>query len=175
VQILIGVLDAFGLTAPVSVMARCGGAATTMRCVCRYPRRFAGMPLVFHNSVTSEWLPAFDQVGLRAVCARAPDRRLTATAQALQEHGCRLLVTWRPDPDHAVWCVSYKHLDALRRSRFAPVRLVDLDAGELSMPSVHVPCRTVPGMTRCRADVTVYTPSPAYVDMLVQHLTSRRR
>ncbi|CAF4279155.1 unnamed protein product, partial [Rotaria magnacalcarata] len=48
-EILIAVLSSFHLRHSVSVVAQCGGAATTVRTINRYPLWFRGRGLIFSN------------------------------------------------------------------------------------------------------------------------------
>jgi hypothetical protein len=117
-------------SATVSVLAQCGGGATFMRTVVKYPQRFARAHHWLNNCVTGEW----EQVGpfARAVgplrvlfradiaaraasfaCLRASHAAcfvvLRQTLEAtLKQHDCRLCVTWCEDKDHTKRCVSYK-------------------------------------------------------------------
>lgn len=71
----------------VFVIARCGGAALTIRTICKYPELFENSH-IFHNNMISG----------------VPDAFVTN----FNKYGMKLFSTWKEDPDHQKFSVGYK-------------------------------------------------------------------
>jgi hypothetical protein len=152
-EILLGILDALALCGTVSLHAVCGGAATFMRTLVKYPARFRHGRHVLHNCITSVWEPRLDAM--------------------LRKHTILLLITWIEDCDHSRHSVSYKTLSRIsnenktkKNKKNSGIRFVELDAdlGALQLHAIDAP-----GMGRCGCNKTLlYEPAASYVAQMVK-------
>jgi hypothetical protein len=146
-EILTGVLRAFNVTRPVSLIGHCGGSASFMRAFVKFPQPFQRCNHVFHNCVTAQWPPKLDAM--------------------LQQHKCRLLVTWIEDSDHMRWCVAHKHLTKLAKRKAPFLDFYNVASDVLA----YIGC-TVPGMGRQYVNSgQCFRPSTYYMEQILTHVT----
>ncbi|CAF0754404.1 unnamed protein product [Didymodactylos carnosus] len=109
-EIYVAILSSFNISKPISVLAQCGGAATSIRTINRYPSWFQDRHHLINNSVTGDF----------------GDTYPGEFEQKLLKYNIHLLVTWKADIDHPTFCIAYKRWDRNRRSGFKNLQLVDL-------------------------------------------------
>lgn len=130
-----------------------------MRTLVKYPERFKGKKLVFHNSVTSEIPLGF--------------------GTSLIENDTHVLVTWREDPDHLRCSVGYKGFDKMRKSNFPNLTLVDIGKGVLPLFSLeglkYCSCAqsSGKGMGRGTNEISVFFPAESYLHQVLGFLVNK--
>ncbi|CAF2380352.1 unnamed protein product [Rotaria sp. Silwood2] len=152
-EILIAILSSFHLRHSVSVVAQCGGAATTVRAINRYPQWFRGRGLVFSNSVIGDF---------------GESKEFEAN---LTKYNIHIVVYWIPDQDHTKYCVAYKRWNKLRLASFRNLQLVDLDPAKQTMKQFY-PVIHVVGISRCSSknEAYVYKLSDEFIQQVIDTL-----
>jgi hypothetical protein len=145
-DIMKGVLEAMDVKGPVSIIAVCGGAATTFRTLPKYPHLFAKRH-VFHNCVISEWPVEMEEV--------------------MKKKAIKCMITWCEDPDHSKMCVSYKRLTLLKRQGFPNIDFSDIDNVSLFRPNIVLKNT----MTKCQKKrVSVFLPTWSHIQRVIKFM-----
>jgi len=89
----------------VFTIARCGGAALTIRAICKYPELFEASH-IFHNNMIS-YVPEIFEINLK-------------------KNKMKLFVTWNEDPDHLKLSVGYKWYNKRRKNKADYLNFMDI-------------------------------------------------
>ncbi|CAF1594100.1 unnamed protein product [Rotaria magnacalcarata] len=154
-EILIAVLSSFHLRHSVSVVAQCGGAATTVRTINRYPLWFRGRGLIFSNSVIGDF----------------GESKIGDFEKNLTKYNIHIVVYWIPDQDHSKYCVAYKRWNKLRVTGFRHLQLIDLDPAKQTMKQFYPAIRVI-GLSRCSSknEACVYKLSDEFIKQVIDKL-----
>ena len=89
----------------VFAIARCGGAALTIRTICKYPELFEPSH-IFHNNMISS-VPEVFEINMK-------------------KNKMKLFVTWNEDPDHLKLSVGYKWYNKRRKEKAEYLHFMDI-------------------------------------------------
>jgi hypothetical protein len=89
----------------VFAIARCGGAALTIRTICKYPELFEPSH-IFHNNMISSVPEIFES--------------------NMKKYRMKLFVTWNEDPDHLKLSVGYKWYNKRRKEKAEYLHFMDI-------------------------------------------------
>ncbi|CAF3598161.1 unnamed protein product [Rotaria sordida] len=154
-EILIAILSSFHLRHSASVVAQCGGAATTVRTINRYPQWFRDRGLVFSNSVIGDF----------------GESKVGGFENNLTKFNIHIVVYWIPDQDHAKHCVAYKRWNKLRLAGFRNLQLIDLDPATQTLKQFY-PVIHVVNISRCSSknEAYVYKLSDEFIQQVINIL-----
>ncbi|CAF1357145.1 unnamed protein product [Rotaria magnacalcarata] len=156
-EIIIAILSSFHIENPVNILATCGGSATTVRTINRYPAWFRDRNLIFTNSVIGDF----------------GESKVGDFEKNLTQFNIHIIVHWFPDEDHTHHCVAYKRWNKLRQSGFRHVQLIDFDpvkqTAQLVCPEVRVL-----DIGRCsfKHKAIVYQLSEEYIQQIINTLSA---
>ncbi|CAF0758870.1 unnamed protein product [Rotaria sp. Silwood1] len=154
-EILIAILSSFHIRHSVSVVAQCGGAATTVRTISRYPQWFRGRGLIFSNSVIGDFF----------------ESKIGEFEANLTKYNIHIVVYWIPDQDHTKSCVAYKRWNKLRLSGFRNLQLVDLDPATQTMKLFYPVIRVVDiSRGSSKNEAYVYKLSDEFIQQVIDKL-----
>lgn len=135
----------------VFTIARCGGAALTIRTICKYPELFEASH-VFHNNMISSVPEVFET--------------------NLKRFGMKLFVTWNEDPDHLKLSVGYKWYNKRRKEKKEYLNFVDI-----SEEDYYTHYFKNPGFkkrNRRLEKFQIMDPSKRYIDFVVYFITNNK-
>ncbi|CAF1068013.1 unnamed protein product [Rotaria sordida] len=155
-EIVVAILSSFHIRKPVNVIATCGGSATTVRTINRYPLWFRDRNLVFTNSVIGDF----------------GESKVGDFENILTQFNIHIVVHWFPDQDHTHHCVAYKRWNKLRQSGFRHLQLIDFDSVKQTSQRVY-PEVKVSNIGRCASKdkATVYQLSDEYIQQIINTLS----
>lgn len=102
----------------VFVIARCGGAALTIRTICKYPYLFEDSH-IFHNNMISGIPEDFIRI--------------------ITKKGIKLFATWKEDPDHLKLSVGYKWYNKQRKEQARFLLFRDIEEKDFSTTYIKNP------------------------------------
>jgi pimeloyl-ACP methyl ester carboxylesterase len=140
-------LEHFGFK-KVCCVGFCGGAATIMRTISKFPQYF-GSRHVFHNSVISAIPPGYEE--------------------SLKKNNIKVWVSWCEDPDHQRASVAYKFLNSKRKEKSQNIFLEDIKDDDLPL----VLCWSKK-MGRNTDDVEIFDVSKGYQDFATDFLDGKQ-
>ncbi|CAF3500087.1 unnamed protein product [Adineta steineri] len=157
-EIIVAILSSFNIQHSVNVIAQCGGAATTVRTINRYPAWFRNRGLMFCNSVVGDF--GESKVG---------DFETTLT-----RYNIHIVVFWNPDIDHTKQCVAYKRWNKLRLAGFRNLQLIDSDTAKETI-KLFYPSVAVAKISRCSSknEAVVYKLTDEYIQRIIDILNRR--
>ena len=135
----------------VFTIARCGGAALTIRTICKYPELFEASH-VFHNNMISSVPEVFEA--------------------NLKRFGMKLFVTWNEDPDHLKLSVGYKWYNNRRKEKKEYLHFIDI-----SDEDYYTHYFKNPGFKKGKRRLEqfqIMDPSRRYIDFVVYFVTNNK-
>ncbi|CAF2998661.1 unnamed protein product [Rotaria socialis] len=156
-EIIIAILSSFHIESPVNILATCGGSATIVRTINRYPAWFRDRNLIFTNSVIGDF----------------GESKVGDFEKNLTQFNIHIIVHWFPDEDHTHHCVAYKRWNKLRQSGFRHVQLIDFDPVKQTSQLVYPEVRVL-NIGRCsfKHKAIVYQLSEEYIQQIINTLSA---
>lgn len=135
----------------VFVIARCGGAALTIRTICKYPELFENSH-IFHNNMIS-FVPEEFELNVN-------------------KKGMKFFVTWNEDKDHLKMSVGYKWYNKKRKAGVNYLNFIDITEADYFTHYFKNPSHK-PGQRRL-IHYQIMDFSQKYLDCVIYFITNNK-